>query len=363
MRVAVTGGTGFVGGHLARMLAAAGHEVVVVARGCDDRPWAREVRSTPGVRVVAAGLGSRMLLSRAFEGCDAVAHCAGINRETGAQTYESVHVRGTATVVAAAREAGVRRLALVSFLRARPACGSPYHESKWAAEELVRASGLEWTVLKPGMMFGRGDHMLDHLSRVLGQLPVFVGIGPRVVRPLAVEDAVRVLAAALGGRLPRQTDALVGPTAIGFDDAARLVARLTGSRARFVRAPLGFHRLLARAAEAAMTTPLVSTAQVRMLGEGMTEPVLAPDPLPADLTPRIPFDEDAVRAGLPPDGFGFHRSDLRLATGRIRLTADVDAPPERCFDAARDIGLHERAGAGERAVGGRTTGLIRGGSG
>lgn len=363
MRVAVTGGTGFVGGHLARALAAAGHEVVVVARGRDERPWAGEVQATPGVRVVAAGLGSRGLLTRAFAGCDAVAHCAGINRETGAQTYESVHVRGTANVVAAAQAAGVRRLVLVSFLRARPACGSAYHESKWAAEELVRASGLEWTVLKPGMMFGRGDHMLDHLSRVLGQLPVYVGIGPRCVRPLAVEDAVRVVAAALAGRLTGQTVALLGPTVIGFDDAARLVARVTGSRARFVRAPLVFHRVLARAAEVAMTTPLVSSAQVRMLGEEMAEPVPDLDPLPADLAPRTTFDEAAVRAGIPSGELRFHRSDLRLATGRIRLTADVDAPPGRCFDAARDIGLHARAqaGAGERAVAGRTTGLIRGG--
>jgi NADH dehydrogenase len=77
----------------------------------------------------------------------------------------------------AAERAGVQRLALLSFLRARPDCGSAYHESKWAAEQIVRASGLDWTVLKPGMIYGRGDHMLDHLSRALHTFPVFVRLG------------------------------------------------------------------------------------------------------------------------------------------------------------------------------------------
>jgi uncharacterized protein YbjT (DUF2867 family)/ligand-binding SRPBCC domain-containing protein len=365
MRVAVTGGTGFVGGHLALALSAAGHEVVVVARGEDERPWAREVLASPGLRPVVAGLDSTAALHRAFEGCDAVAHCAGINREAGAQTYDAVHVRGTAAVIGAAEAAGVRRLALVSFLRARPACGSGYHESKWAAEELVRSCGLEWTVLKPGMMFGRGDHMLDHLSRVLSQVPVYVGVGPRRVRPLAVEDAVRVLEAGLSGCLPGATVGLVGPTEIGFDDAARLVAKVVGSRARFVRAPLGFHRILARVAETSMTVPLISGAQVRMLAEEMTEPVLAPDPLPSGLLPTIPFDEESIRAGLPSGDLRFHRSDFRAfaPTGRIRLRTRVDAPRERCFDVARDVGMHQRAqsGSGERAVAGVTEGLIGGG--
>ena len=159
----------------------------------------------------------------------------------------------------------MRRVAIVSFLRARPDCGSPYHESKWAAEEIVRASNCEWTVLKPGMMFGRGDHMLDHLSHALYTFPVFLGIGPRRVRPLAVEDAVDVLMAALiDGRLAYQTVGLVGPTEIGFDDAARLVADVIGKRRLFIQAPLAFHHVLARAAERAMTVPLIARAQVQI---------------------------------------------------------------------------------------------------
>src|SRR5687767_592492 len=115
MRIAITGGTGFVGGHLAAALSEQGHEAVVLARGIDVRPWARQVLRLPGVTFVQAGTGDRAGLVAAFRGCDAVAHCAGINREIGPQTYEAVHVEGTANVVKAAEEAGVRRIALLSF--------------------------------------------------------------------------------------------------------------------------------------------------------------------------------------------------------------------------------------------------------
>jgi nucleoside-diphosphate-sugar epimerase len=116
-------------------------------------------------------------LAEAFAGCDAVAHCAGINRAIGEQTYERVHVQGTQNVVDAAREAGVKKVLLLSFLRARPHCNSAYHESKWAAEEIVRGSGLDYTVIKAGMIYGKGDHMLDHLSHTLHSLPLFATVG------------------------------------------------------------------------------------------------------------------------------------------------------------------------------------------
>ncbi len=264
MRIAVTGGTGFVGGHLARALAVDGHEVVIVSRGVDQRPWANYVASLRGVETHRVDTDDPSGLRDAFSGCEAVAHSAGINREVGSQTYDNVHIEGTQNVVRAAEDAGVKRIALTSFLRARPACGSPYHESKWEAEEIVRRSALEWTVLKPGMMFGQGDHMLDHLSRALATFPVFIGIGPRRVRPLAVEDAVRVLVVALvEGSMRSRTIGLVGPTELRFDDAARLVGRATGENRWFIRAPLAFHYALAWFSERTMAVPLVSLAQVR----------------------------------------------------------------------------------------------------
>ena len=321
MRIGITGGTGLVGGHLAQALTAAGHEVVLIARGHDQRPWARSVTELQGATLVRAGVDDEAALINAFQRCEAVAHCAGINREAGAQTYQRVHVDGTTNVVRAAENAGVRRLALVSFLRARPDCGSAYHESKWAAEEIVRASNLEWAVIKPGMMFGLGDHMLDHLTKALSTFPIYVGVGDRRVRPLAVEDAVKVLIACLvKPRLKGQTIPLMGPTQLVFDDAARLVASAIGKKRPFITAPIAFHYMLARVAEATMDVPLIATAQVRILEEELIEPAYADDRVPDDLAPATRFDARSIRAGLPPPG-RFGLTDVRIFSGQRRRRA------------------------------------------
>jgi uncharacterized protein YbjT (DUF2867 family) len=302
MRIAITGGTGFVGSHLAARLEADGHETVIVSRrtglGLDSTDTAD--------------------LAAAFHGCDAVVHCAGINRELGGQTYEAVHVRGTSAVVAAARAAGVPRIVMLSFLRARPDGPTTYHRSKWAAEELVRASGLTYTILKAGVIHGRGDHMLDHLSHAFHTFPVFglVGVRDRRVRPVAVDDVTRILeAAALGDpRLVDSTIAVLGPEEMPLGDAVRRVARATGRRPLFVRIPIAAHLTIARLAECTMNVPLISRAQVHILAEGVVDPLpFAADP-PGDLAPTTPFDLAAIRRGLPESG-GFGRADLRCASG------------------------------------------------
>src|SRR5215216_4731754 len=106
MKVAITGATGFIGSHLDTRLTGEGHEVI---------------------RTTRSDLGDVDQLTAAFADCKVVAHCAGINRETGDQTY-AVHVEGTRNVVAAAKNTGVEKIVVMSFLRARPNCGSPYHE-------------------------------------------------------------------------------------------------------------------------------------------------------------------------------------------------------------------------------------------
>jgi NADH dehydrogenase len=311
MRVAVTGGSGFVGGHTARLLLAAEDDVVVIAR----RPSAERFPDSCRVTLATADIDDEIALRTGFEGCDAVVHCAGINLERGRQTYERVHVRGTEAVVAASRAAGVKRIAVVSFLRARPVCGSAYHESKWAAEEIVRRSGIPYTVLKPGVIYGRGDHMLDHLSRAFRTFPVFLLVGfssRRLIAPVAVADVARILAAATrDDGLAGLTMAVLGPEQLTLNAAVQRVARVAGCHPVFLPAPLVAHRLLAWSAERLMTVPLVSAAQVRILSEGLVDPVLAPDHLPADLEPMTSFSEEAIRSGVPP-AERFHRGDLRL---------------------------------------------------
>lgn len=292
MRVAITGATGFVGRHLTTRLTGEGHEVVHTAR--------RDLNDVDQLTAV-------------FADCKVVAHCAGVNREIGAQTFARVHVNLTRNIVAAAKNAGVEKIVLVSFLRARPGCGSPYHESKWEAEEIVRNSGLDYTVIKAGVIYGRGDHMLDHLSHALHTFPVFglVGLKAKSIRPLAIEDLVHVMRAALvDRRMKQQTIALLGPEEIYLSEAVRRVAEVIGKRPLMFPLPVVCHELMAHVFEKFMKVPLTSLAQIRILSEGVVEPGSPVVPLPYDLVPTRRFTVEQIRSGLPQPG-PFCAGDLR----------------------------------------------------
>ena len=308
MRIAITGGTGFVGRNLAARLDAASSTPAHSVAGA-TAPTAPTVVIS---RRTGVSIDNVDALAEAFAGCDAVAHCAGINREIGEQTYERVHVQGTRNVIEAARRAGVKRIVMVSFLRARPDCGSGYHESKWAAEELIRNSGLEYSILKFGMIYGPGDHMIDHVAKAVRSWPVFgtVGYREKMVRPVPIDDAVDVLVAALEGRIAEPTVAVMGAEELELGAAVRRIARVAGRKPLYVPLPVWSIRVLAQLTEWTMVTPLVAKAQARMLGEGVSEAAPPAPELPVDLRPSRSFDEARIRAALPAGKFG--ASDLRV---------------------------------------------------
>jgi NADH dehydrogenase len=311
MRVAITGGTGFVGRHLARDFVTRGHEAVLIARGKDLRD--ESIYKLDGTSFFSSDLSDAQELRRAFSGCEAVAHCAGINREIGAQTYQRVHIEGTKDVVTAARQAGVGKIVLLSFLRARPNCGSAYHESKWAAEEIVRASGLDYTIFKAGVIYGWGDHMLDHLSHALYTFPIFglVGMKEKPIRPLAVEDLVAAIVASFkDARLSNKTVSITGPEEILLGEAVHRVARVIDRDPLYLRMPISAQKVIAWVAERTMKIPLLSLAQLRILSEGIAEALPACEGLPADLTAATRFSAAQIQKGLPEPGpFGLR--DLR----------------------------------------------------
>ena len=321
MKIAITGGTGFVGGHLARALVKEGHQVKIIARGADKRDGT--IRKLGHATFHPIGTGDEEKLTKAFAGCDAVAHCAGINREIGNQTYQRVHIEGTRNVVNAARRAGAKKILLVSFLRARPNCGSGYHESKFAAEEIVRASGLDYTIFKPGVIYGRGDHMLDHLSHAFHTFPVFafVGFKEKLVAPLAVADFVCVMQAAIvAGRLSRQTVAVTGPDQMPLTEAVRRVASAVGKRPSMFPLPLWFHYAFGWLCEQTMTIPLISIGQVRILSEGIVEPLPVCGDVPDDLKPRRTFTKEQIRMGLP-EAKAFGLADCRWFNFKFKGTS------------------------------------------
>lgn len=302
MRIAITGGTGFVGTHLTQRLLDTGHACVLVARG--EGGVEAGVRDHENTEFVSASVSTSEALRDAFSGCDAVAHLAGINMERGSQTYDAVHVQGTRNAVEAAESAGAGKVILSSFLRARPDCGSSYHESKWRAEEIIRSSGLDYTVFKPGVVYGSGDHMLDHLTRWLSttRLIGLVGFKEKRFRPLAVEDLVDLMTASLlDDRLSRKTVPVLGPEELTLEEGIQRVGRAIDREPIVVPLPVHVQRGLAWLQEKTMRTPIASRAQVRMLAEGITEPLPKEplDALPEDLEPTLQFTQERINEGVP----------------------------------------------------------------
>ncbi|RPI91828.1 MAG: NAD-dependent epimerase/dehydratase family protein [Chloroflexi bacterium] len=299
MKIAITGGTGFIGRHLAQELLDHGHQVVIISRGLYTR--GKGLPSHDDLSYARADIRNTSELTRAFAGCTAVVHCAGTS-EDPSQTFRQVHVEGARSTVAAAQQAGVQKLVLVSYLHARPNVRSAYHTTKWEGEEVVRQSGLNYTILKAGLVYGEGDHLLNNLGNLLRKLPVFatVGLREKTVRLIAVEDLVAVILAALtDDRLSRRTVAVLGPEEFPFSVAARRIAGVMGKPSLIVLPfPVFAQRLLAWTS-GFMPKPLISASQVQMLADGISIPLPDSQPLPEDLAPKTRFTEEQIRKGLP----------------------------------------------------------------
>ena len=210
--------------------------------------------------------------------------------------------------------AGVKRIVMVSFLRARPNCGSGYHETKWAAEEMIRQSGIDHTILKASMMYGHGDHMVDHVSRAVKTWPIFGTVGYResTVRPIPINDFVDVMLAAAQGRILEPTVAVMGAEELPLGEAVRRIADVVDRHPLFIAVPVWSIRLLAQLTEWLMVVPLVAKSQARMLAEGVSEPAPWAPELPVDIRPSHRFTDESIRDALPNAGrFGW--SDLRVA--------------------------------------------------
>lgn len=188
MRVAVTGASGYVGRAVVEALVALGHEVVAVSRH-------------PRVGDPGHGLGLDVLsddLRPAFAGADAVIHLVGIIRERTdvGVTFERLHVDATRRVLDAVRQSNVPRLLHMSALGTSPRGGSAYFETKWRAEEAVRAAWPKATIVRPSLMFGGGADFFRTLVGLAHNPVVPVpGDGRTPFDPVARTDVARALAA------------------------------------------------------------------------------------------------------------------------------------------------------------------------
>jgi uncharacterized protein YbjT (DUF2867 family) len=239
MKVLVTGGTGFVGREVVRQLHEAGHSIRLLARSRNS-PRAQEAISRYGTDVHPGDVLDAASLDGAVNGMEAVIHLVGIISEVGESTFENVHTRGTRSIVTAARQAGARRFVHMSALGARPNAASRYHQTKWAAEELVRHSGLDFTIFRPSLIYGPQDEFINLFARMIRLSPVVPLIGnPRArFQPIPVEAVALAFATSAGEpKSIGQTYDLCGPEALTLSEIVGQIMDLVQRRRLRLQVP------------------------------------------------------------------------------------------------------------------------------
>lgn len=231
-RVAVTGAFGFTGRALAERLLDARHEVVTLTRrtGVGDP---LEARLT--IRPIEAVDGDRH--AEALDGVDTLFNTYWLRFPRRRETFEGV-LANSAGLLEAARVAGVRRIVHVSVINAALDAETPYVRAKAALEALVRSSGLEWVIVRPTLLYGPGDILINNLAWALRHLPVYgmPGRGRYTVQPVHVDDLARICIEAAAGNSGRTLDA-AGPETLAYRDLVDLIRSAVDSRSFVVPMP------------------------------------------------------------------------------------------------------------------------------
>jgi len=279
MRVAVFGGTGFVGKYLVRALLESGYEVSLLVRAGSEHKLDQADRC----RLVAGDIASPPAVAATLRDCDALIYNIGILRELPGQgvTFESLHFEGARAVIEAAPGYGVGRALMMSANGVRHS-GTPYQETKFRADELLINSSLQWTVFRPSVIFGDSGGAQEiswQLYRDLVRPPLpapefHTGLKLRgnevMMSPVAVEDVAAAFLAALAnpdtiGKIYQ----LGGPEALSWGEMVRRVALAAGKNKVLLPMPIALMKFGA-ALFGWMPFFPVTRDQLSMLAEGNT---------------------------------------------------------------------------------------------
>jgi NADH dehydrogenase len=289
MTVLVTGGAGFIGRRLVPALAARGKPVRVLAR---------EPAVVEGAEVVVGDVTRPETLPAALEGVDAVIHLVAI-LQGKPEDFARVIGDGTRNVVEAARGAGVRRFVYQSALglneRSRETI--PYFRGKWAAEQAVTDSGLEYVIVRPSFVFAGDGGAFPLFAKLARRAPLtpIVGSGTQRIQPVWIDDMVEVLARAVDEpAAANRTFDLGGPEALDWNGFWARLKEALGVRRPSVHVPMGLMRLQAPLLEL-LPKPPVTRNELLMLEGGDNTGDVGPavETFGVELTP---LDEQLRRA-------------------------------------------------------------------
>jgi len=272
----IAGGTGFIGRHLVNTFGAAG-----LRARCLVRSQAKgEICKKAGLDFVAGDITDRESLKGKLNSCDVVVDLVGILEETESLGFEKVHVNGTEQLVDEALKANVKHFFYQSSLGASPSSWSRYLKTKAYAEEIVRTSGIPYTIFRPSLVVGSGDGFTSRLEELITLSPVVPvpGEGKARFQPLYVEDWVKCFIKLFSSPLPvfhasSPVYELGGPEHLSFNEILSQYMEAMGVDKPVVHIPMKMARLglplstvfKRAAAILGKSVPSISPAQLQLL--------------------------------------------------------------------------------------------------
>jgi NADH dehydrogenase len=266
----VTGAFSFTGRYVAARLLELGREVRTLTRHPQSAsPFGARVEAFP----LDFDLGT---LTERLRGADTLYNTYWIRSPRGTVTFERV-LNNTATLLTAAREAGVRRVVQLSVSNASASSTLPYFRAKALAEEALSSSGLSYAIVRPTLVFAREDVLVNNIAWLLRRMPLFVipGSGDYTFQPVAVQDVAELAVAAGLGTKPTVLDA-AGPDIFSFEQLVRLVREAVGSRAAIVHASPRLAVVLSAVTGRILRDVLVTRGELAGLMQGLLTSKAAP---------------------------------------------------------------------------------------
>jgi uncharacterized protein YbjT (DUF2867 family) len=279
VKVAIIGGTGFVGSYLVDALLDAGHEPHVLVRAGSEG----KLRRANECRITKGDLDAPDAIDAVVKGCDAVIYNVGILREFPRQgiTFEAMQYRGAEAVAEAAKRAGIKRFLLMSA-NGIDSAETPYQTTKLKAEAVIRESGLDFTIFRPSVIFGdpRGTmefatQLYQEMVRVpLPAVGFHTGLSPRggevLMSPVHVRDVADAFVNALADDTTiGQSYVLGGPEVVSWPEMLRRIAAAVGKSKLILPMPIGFMKFGATLFDWLPFFP-VTRDQLTMLADGNT---------------------------------------------------------------------------------------------
>jgi len=293
--ILVTGGTGFVGGHVVHALRASDQQVRALVR---ERSSGTKLESS-GAELVEGDVTSPESLRRAAEGADAVVHLVAI-RQGKREEFQRVMVDGTRNLLAAAKEAGVDRFVHMSALGTSAETKDlvPYYGAKWQMEQDVKASGIPYVIFRPSFIFGPDGGILPTFAKLARLTPVtpVIGSGRQRIQPIWADDVGAYFARAVTEEAAaNRTFEIGGPEAVSWNEFWERLKRARGIKRPSVHVPVGLMRVNALVTERLPGNIPLTRDLLKMLEAGDN---VVTDTSAVDVfgLPLVPLDEQLRRA-------------------------------------------------------------------